>query len=56
MARILVAEDDASANKLISAVLRRDNHEVLSAVDGQDALDVLDHEHVDLIVREHSHH
>ena len=50
MARILVAEDDASANKLISAVLRRDNHEVLSAVDGQDALDVLDHEHVDLIV------
>ena len=33
MARILVAEDDASANKLISAVLRRDNHEVLSAVD-----------------------
>lgn len=50
MARILVAEDDVSANKLICTVLRRDNHEVLSAVDGQDALDTLGHHHVDLIV------
>ena len=50
MARILVAEDDRSANKLIGAVLRKDGHAVLSAADGQEALDILDHEHVDLIV------
>lgn len=50
MARILVAEDDQSANKLICAVLRRDGHEALPAADGQEALDILDHEHVDLIV------
>lgn len=50
MARILVAEDDRNANKLIAAVLRKDNHEVLSAKDGQEALDILETEHVDLIV------
>lgn len=50
MARILIAEDDKSANKLICAVLRKDGHETLSAFDGQEALDVLDREHVDLIV------
>lgn len=50
MARILVAEDDKSTNKLICAVLRKDGHEALSAADGQEALDLLDHEHIDLIV------
>lgn len=50
MARILIVEDDASANKLLCVVLRKDGHEVLSAKDGQEALDVLDKEHVDLIV------
>ncbi len=50
MARILIAEDDKSANKLICAVLRKDGHETLSAADGQEALEILDHEHVDLIV------
>lgn len=50
MARILVAEDDKNANKLICAVLRKDGHETLSASDGQEALDILDREHADLIV------
>lgn len=50
MARILVAEDDANANKLICAVLRKDGHDALSAKDGREALDLLDLEHVDLIV------
>lgn len=50
MARILVAEDDRSANKLICAVLRKDGHETIAARDGQEALDLLDREHVDLIV------
>lgn len=50
MARILVAEDDKNTNKLICAVLRRAGHEPLPAFDGQDALDVLDKNHVDLLV------
>lgn len=50
MARILVAEDDKNANKLICAALRKAGHETLSASDGQEALDVLDREHADLIV------
>ena len=45
-----MAEDDKSANKLVCTVLRKDGHETLSAHDGQEALDVLDKEHVDLIV------
>lgn len=50
MARILVAEDDRNTNKLICAVLRRAGHEPIPAADGQDALDVLDGNHVDMIV------
>lgn len=50
MARILVAEDDRNANKLICAVLRKGGYEALPAKDGQEALDMLEHEHVDLIV------
>lgn len=50
MARILVAEDDKNTNKLICAVLRRAGHEPLPAFDGQDALDVLDKNHVDLLI------
>lgn len=45
-----MAEDDRSASKLICAVLRKDGHETLSAANGQEALDMLDREHVDLIV------
>ncbi|HIY84287.1 response regulator transcription factor [Rubneribacter sp.] len=50
MAKILVAEDDTNANKLICAVLRRAGHDPLSVRDGQEALDALDKNHVDLIV------
>lgn len=50
MARILVAEDDRNANKLICAVLRKAGHDPLSAVDGMQALDVLDANHVDLLI------
>lgn len=50
MARILVAEDDRNANKLICAVLRKAGHDPLSAVDGAEALEVLDANHVDLLV------
>ena len=50
MAKILVAEDDRNANKLICAVMRRAGHDPLPARDGQEALDLLDKNHVDLVV------
>lgn len=50
MARILVAEDDRNANKLICAVLRKAGHDTLTAFDGQEALEVLDENHVDMLI------
>lgn len=50
MARILVAEDDRNANKLICAVLRRAGHDPLPARDGQEALRLLESNHVDMLI------
>lgn len=50
MFSILVVEDNESVNKLISAKLRIENYHVLSAFDGQEALEMLEHEHIDLII------
>lgn len=50
MAHILVAEDDKNANKLICAVLRKAGHEPLATFDGEEALAVLDSNHVDLLI------
>lgn len=50
MARILVAEDDKNANKLICAVLRKAGHDPLPAFDGQEALEVLDENHADMLI------
>ena len=50
MFRILVVEDDANTRKLMCAVLSQGGFEPLQAEDGVQALDVLDREHVDLIV------
>ena len=50
MFRILVAEDDKNTRKLMEAVLTRYGYEVMTAADGIEALEILDHKHVDLIV------
>lgn len=50
MSRILVAEDDPSTLKLMCAVLGRAGFEVVPARNGMEALDVLDAQHVDLLV------
>jgi two-component system, cell cycle response regulator CpdR len=39
MARILLADDDASTLDLVARALRSDGHTVVTAHDGQDALD-----------------
>jgi len=50
MFNILIAEDDPNTRKLLSAVLKSNGYNVLTSVDGEDALSVLEHNHVDLMV------
>ena len=41
MARILIAEDEDAIRNLIARALRQDGHDVITAIDGAQALDVL---------------
>lgn len=50
MLNILVAEDDIKLNKLFCTVLNRNQYHTFSAFDGQEALKILDTEHIDLII------
>lgn len=50
MFRILVAEDDASTRMLFKAVLENENYTVFTAENGEAALEVMDKEHIDLVV------
>ena len=50
MFHILVVEDDQMLNKLICRVLTKNNYEVTSASDGEEALALLDQTYIDLII------
>lgn len=50
MVNILVADDDKNTRLLMKAILEAEHYRVFTAVDGQDALAVLDKEHIDLVV------
>lgn len=50
MFKILIVEDDSELLQLFSRVLTREGYITFSAQDGQAALEVLDHEYVDLII------
>ncbi|WP_342423923.1 response regulator transcription factor [Paenibacillus sp. FSL E2-0178] len=50
MFNILVVEDDAKLRQLFCTVLTRNGYQALPAVNGEDALDVLDKEYIDLII------
>ena len=50
MFRILVVDDDKNTRKLLKLVLEEDNYTVLLAENGEEALSLLDKEHVDLAV------
>ena len=41
MARILIAEDEDAIRNLIARALRQDGHDIITAIDGAQALDVL---------------
>lgn len=50
MFQILVVEDDPHTRLLFSKILERNGYRAIPATDGVDALEKMDHEHVDLIL------
>lgn len=50
MVNILVVDDDKNTRLLMKAILEGAGYRVFTAVDGQEAMDMLDREHVDLVV------
>ena len=50
MLNILVVDDDKSTRMLLKAVLEAENYTVITAVNGEDALEAMDKNHVDLVV------
>lgn len=50
MFSILVVEDDEILNKMICAKLQQESYCVFTSFDGEQALDLLDKEHIDLII------
>lgn len=50
MFNILVADDDKHTRILLTEVLKAENYNVYTAEDGEEALSIIDHEHIDLVV------
>lgn len=50
MFHILVVDDDKNTRMLLQAVLEAENYTVLTAGDGQEALSLMDSNHIDLVV------
>ena len=50
MFHILVVDDDRHTRMLMEAILKAENYTVFTAVNGEDALEVMDREHIDLVV------
>lgn len=50
MFQILVVDDDRNTRLLLRAVLQAENYTVFTAENGEDALEVMDREHIDLVV------
>ncbi len=50
MFNILIVEDDSNTRRLMAAILKANGYQVLLACDGDEALEVLDHQQVDLMI------
>ena len=50
MFRILVVDDDKNTRLLLKAVLEAEHYTVFTSENGEAALEVMDREHIDLVV------
>lgn len=50
MFHILIVEDDKNTRKLMNAIISNEGYKTFTTGNGKDALDILDKEHIDLIV------
>lgn len=50
MFTILIVEDNEVLNKMMCAKLRQEHFQTISAFDGEEALTVMDKEHIDLVI------
>ena len=50
MVHALVVDDDKNTRRLIQAVLETEGYQVTTAINGEDALEKLEREHIDLVV------
>lgn len=50
MSKVLVVDDDKNINKLIESLLKNENYEVIVAFDGENALEKLENEKVDMLI------
>ena len=50
MAKILIVDDNQVSHQILRVLLERDNHEVASVFNGQEALDKLEKSQVDLVI------
>ena len=48
MEKILIADDEQLMRQLVIDFLKPEGYEILEAVDGKEALDIYDKEHLDL--------
>lgn len=50
MFHILVVEDDTALNKMICVKLKQENYHIWSASNGLEALDIMEQQHIDLLI------
>lgn len=50
MFNILIVDDDRNTRRLFKAVLEREHYQVMLAENGEQALEVMDREHIDLVI------
>lgn len=50
MVKILIADDDAHIRELIALFLRNEGYEIVEAVDGEQALDIVENMHIDMVI------
>lgn len=50
MAKVLVIEDEEQVRDMIRQTLERAGHEVFEAADGEEGVEIFDHQNIDLVV------